>query len=289
MNNTVEQFDSNIHRYVRDTPRITYAEPDAPWLNRHFISGLESVLGRPKLESLYHRLKAKPFDITSFFASALEEGDVQLRYDQRALSAIPRSGPLVFVANHPYGIIDGMIMCDLAAKTRGNFRVMLNSLLCQDRELAEYFLPIDFTENRNAIRNNIDSKNRALRDIANDIPVILFPSGMVSTADRFGFGSVIDGPWTTFAARLIREAEATVVPVYFPGRNSRWFHVASHIAEPLRMALLLREAVNKFNNPVDFVVGEPLYWETLEALRSRKALTEYLYQEVQALGDRVRV
>lgn len=286
MNNLVEQFDSDIYRYVRDEPRLSYAEPDAPWLNRQFVSGLELVLGRPALESHYQRLKAKPFDITNFFSSALEEGNIQPQYNQSALDAIPKSGPLVFVANHPYGIIDGMIMCDLAAKSRGNFRLMLNSLLCQDRELAEYFLPIDFSESRQAVKNNIHSKNRALRDIADDIPVIIFPSGMVSTANRAGFGSVIDGPWTTFAARLIREAEATVVPIYFPGRNSRWFHVASHIAEPLRMALLLRETLNKFNKPIDFVIGEPLNWETLKDIRSRKALTEHLYQVVQALPKR---
>ena len=78
-----------------------------------------------------------------------------------------------------------------------------------------------------------------------------------------GFGSVVDAPWTTFAAKLIYDAQGSVVPVYFPGRNRRAFHLASHIAEPLRMALLLSEARHRFRKPLDAVVGNTLGWETL--------------------------
>ena len=106
---------------------------------------------------------------------------------------------------------------------------------------------------------------------------------MVATADKLGFGRVQDASWTTFAAKIIRDAEATVVPFYFHGTNSRKFHVASHIAEPLRSALLVNEALNMFGKTVRVEIGQPLSWEVLREQGGRNQLTCYLYDEVQSL------
>ena len=106
----------------------------------------------------------------------------------------------------------------------------------------------------------------------------------MSTADRKGFGRVVDAPWTTFAAKLIRDANAAVVPVFFNGQNSRRFHVASHVAEPLRMALLLNEALKKFGHSVSAEIGDPLLWDTLATFDSRQTLTDFLYEKVQVLA-----
>ncbi|MGA0451087.1 MAG: hypothetical protein ACO3NC_08310, partial [Pseudohongiellaceae bacterium] len=91
-------------------------------------------------------------------------------------------------------------------------------------------------------------------------------------------------PWTTFAAKIIREAEATVIPVFFHGTNSRKFHVASHLAEPLRMALLIHEALRKSGESVKVEIGAPIAWETLAGQGGRTQLTDYLYQQVQKLN-----
>ena len=136
---------------------------------------------------------------------------------------------------------------------------------------------------KQALKTNIRSKQLALEFLSQDVPVLIFPSGTVSTANKFGFGSVQDAPWTTFAAKIIREARATVVPIFFHGQNSRKFHVASHIAEPLRMAMLVHEALKKFGQTVKIEIGEPLKWDHLKDKGSRRQLTDYLYHQVQAL------
>ena len=124
-------------------------------------------------------------------------------------------------------------------------------------------------------------------ELVEDIPVIIFPAGAVSTANKLGFGSVRDAPWTTFAAKIIREAKATVVPIYFHGKNSRKFHVASHIAEPMRMAMLVHEARRRFGQTVRLEIGKPLPWQELELQGGRRELTDYLYTQVQRLGRAV--
>lgn len=245
---------------------------------------MEVVFGRRKIESVYRKLKEGPFVIEDFFQAAFAATGIQPSYDNAKIAAIPKTGPLVFVANHPFGVIDGMALCDMAIKARGEFRILINAMLCQDRDLAPYFLPIDFKPTKAALKNNINAKKVAQECLTKDIPIIIFPSGFVSTANKRGFGEVVDAPWTTFAAKLIRDAQATVVPVYFHGRNSRRFHLASHIAEPLRMALLLNEALKQFGKEIKADVGAPLPWSELSQFTTRQTLTDFLYQKVQDLA-----
>ena len=270
--------------YIQENPTLSYVQPTDPWIMQKFISGVEILFGRRKIESIYDELKEQPFDVESFFTSALKATKIDSCYDAAKLNALPKTGPLVFVANHPFGVVDGLVLCDLAVKTRGNFRILINAMLCRDRDLAPYFLPIDFHETKAAVKNNIRSKKMAQEALEQDIPLLVFPSGFVSTADRKGFGTVVDAPWTTFAAKLIRDTQATVVPVYFRGQNSRIFHLASHVAEPLRMALLLKEASNKFGTKVIAEIGDPLLWTDLDTVGNRQQLTSYLYDKVQCLA-----
>ncbi|MGB0558241.1 MAG: lysophospholipid acyltransferase family protein [Pseudohongiellaceae bacterium] len=275
--------DPQFRSYLREPPRISYTNPDDTWLVRHFVSSIEILLGRNKIEAVYNNLKDEQFNLTTFFSSALKETKITAKYDLEKLQAVPKTGPLMFVANHPFGVVDGIVLCDMALRVRGDLRIMLHSLLCQDSQLAQFFLPIDFQETKQALKTNIRSKQLALEFLSQDIPVLIFPSGMVSTADKFGFGTVRDAPWTTFAAKIIREARATVVPIFFHGQNSRKFHVASHIGEPFRMAMLVHEAINKFGKTVEIEIGEPLTWERLADRGGRQQLTDYLYQQVQSL------
>ena len=276
-------IDPQFHSYLREPPRLSYTNPEDSWLHRQLVSVLEVLFGRNEIEAVYYRLKENGFDVNAFFGQALEEANINVAYDSAQLAKIPADGPLMFVANHPFGVVDGVILCDLALKARGDMRILLNSLLCQDKQLAPYFLPVDFENTREATKTNIRSKQLALEFLSNDIPVLIFPSGMVSTAGNFGFGAVDDAPWTTFAAKIIREAEATVVPVYFHGCNSRKFHIASHVAEPLRMALLIHEALRMFNSTLQVEIGDAIAWEQLQEVGGRSALTHYLYSQVQAL------
>ena len=120
-------LNSEFSDYIQDKPTISYVQPTDPWLVQKFISGVEILFGRKKLESIYADLKKQPFDVLSFFTSALKATQIESSYDTQKLDVLPKRGPLVFVANHPFGVVDGLVLCDIAIKARGNFRILINS------------------------------------------------------------------------------------------------------------------------------------------------------------------
>ncbi len=280
---TRPELDPQFASYLEQKPSLSYVQPNDKAMVKLVIDRLEIAMGRQKLESVYHQLKDQPFDIRTFFKNAIDAGSLNINHRGLTPSEIRTQGPLIFVANHPFGIVDGMVLCDIAAQVRGDLRIMIHAALCKDEDLAPYFLPVDFNETKHAIKTNIRSKQLALEAISNDVPLLIFPAGMVSTARKFGFGSVKDAPWTTFAAKLIRQSKATVVPIHFHGRNSRKFHIASHIALPLRTGLLMHEALNKFGGSLDVTIGNPIAWTDLQHYEHRQELTDALYAIVQNL------
>lgn len=277
-----------FERFLRDTPKVSYVEASDHWLRRKVIDLVERLMGRGQVDRIYQQLKEPKFDAEVFFADALKHGNIDLDYSTTQLAKVPASGPVVFVANHPFGIIDGIGLCNLALKCRGNFQILIHAILCQDRDLQPHFLPIDFTAHPDSRRANIHTKRAALQSLQDGVPVLIFPSGVISTANKFGFGEVIDPPWTTFAAKLIQQSGATVIPCYFHGRNSRLFQIASHIADPLRMALLLHEIVNKFDTRVRISIGDPIPPDEVRALGSRAELTQAMYDRVRSLQPQAR-
>lgn len=273
--------DPMFEYYIVEKPRLTYESPEDGPMTRAFVRVLEGFLGRHEMEAHYQRLKSMDIDSKAFFREAFKLTNITLDGDTSPLADIPKDRPVLFIANHPFGVIDGLIMCNMALDYADDFQVVINSLLCQDRDLVPHFLPIDFTETKEATKRNVRSKQLAGKALADGVPLILFPSGMVSTADAPGFGNVVDAPWTTFIAKLVMQYQPTVVPVYFHGQNTRLFHVASNIAEPFRMAMHMREALKRFGSTVSLDVGAHHSPEDYAHIRSRQEMTQHFYDIVQ--------
>ena len=214
---------------------ISYAQSTDPWLKRKVVNFVELATGREKITNIYEQLKDEPFEIPKFFSKGIQLSQLCLKYNQEMESNIPKEGPLVFVANHPFGIIDGLILCEIAARIRGDFRILLNNRLMKDEELNKLFLPVDFDGTPEATKKNVKTKKDAQQILENGGTVIIFPSGGVATRWKFGLGPLEELPWSTFAAKIIMKSKASVVPVYFEGENSAAFHIASSISESARL------------------------------------------------------
>lgn len=201
------------------------------------------------------------------------------------LSAVPKSGPLIVIANHPYGILDGLMMGHLLSQARGpDFRIMANSVFSQTPDLTRHLIPISFDETKDAVALNIQSRKSALDYLKNDGAIGVFPGGTVSTAAA-PFSYPLDPTWRSFTARMIAKSGATVLPIYFHGHTSRMFQVASHLHYTLRMGLLIKEFRKKVDQPVKVSIGQPIGRDLLDLLSTDpKGLMTYLRAATYALS-----
>jgi putative hemolysin len=126
-------------------------------------------------------------------------------------------GPLVIIANHPYGIGDGIAVLAMAEALGRPFRVLINNDLMKVPEIAPFALPISFDETREAMAINMATRQQAVELLKAGVTIVVFPAGGVATAPK-GFGRAVDLPWKMFPARLVQAARASVIPVYFEGQ-----------------------------------------------------------------------
>ncbi len=272
------------HSQGMDTPKVSYACSSQPVLQSSLIRGLEWITGRQRMEEHYARTRDVGGD--AFWAVALEQLDVHLRSTPADPSrCLPCTGPAVVVANHPLGVLDGLSLCRLISQVRTDFRILVNHVLCRDDRVGHHFLPVDFSGTQTARRQNVRSLRAAFDCLREGRCLAMFPAGGVATASR-PFGPVEELPWKPLLARLVRECEVPVVPVYFEGRNSRLFQLASQVSLTLRLSLLLRETLGKAGETLPVYLAAPISYDTLAQFEKQEALTHFLRRSTLNLAQK---
>lgn len=253
---------------------------------RALIRVLENATGRLRLirrAAGYEREVAQGRD---FWQVMVDRYGLSLEVVGGSLESIPRDGPIILVANHPYGILDGLMMGHILRHVRGDFRILAHRIFRKARELDEVILPISFDETKEAVQLNLETRKESLAYLAGGGAIGVFPGGTVSTSQK-PFGQPMDPTWRAFTARMIAKSEATVVPIYFEGANSRLFQIASHLHTTLRMALLIKEFRARVDEPVRVVIGSPIPREKIDAHRGdTKAMMDFLRRETYALSPK---
>ncbi len=270
------------HRHIaRD---ISYSRSAKSKSGRAMIRLLENSTGRLQL---IRRAQGYEQDVAkgrNFWSVIAERYGLSLELISGSLNMIPESGPLVLIANHPYGILDGLMMGHILSQQRGDFRILAHQVFRKAEDLNKIILPIRFDETKEAVRQNIEVRKTALDYLANDGAIGIFPGGTVSTsAGPFTFP--MDPTWRTFTARMITKSNAMVVPLFFDGHTSRLFQIASHLHYTLRMGLLLKEFKKRLDTKVRIAIGNPIGRDILDPLASDpKALMTYLREATYSLS-----
>lgn len=265
---------------------ISYAFSAQSRAGRAVIRSIENITGRPRLLRMADGYEREVAAGRDFWEVMQERYRLTLDLPGGGLGNMPSEGPLVVVANHPYGILDGLAMGRMLSAIRGDFRILANVVFRRAEDLQRVILPIDFAETKAAQRVNIETRRTALDFLSAGGAVGVFPGGTVSTAAK-PFSRALDPPWKPFTARMIAKSGAAVVPVFFDGANSRLFQLASHLNYTLRMALLISEFEARVGGSIRAHVGRPLPPEEIEARRGdAPALMEYLRRETYRLSPR---
>lgn len=268
-------------------PVVSYLDACDPWSIRLAGEVLERAFGRARIQAVYDQVMSEAVPSRERFARALSVADIMVDCDEIQEKKIPRDGPLVILANHPFGIVDGMILCALAARTGRRFKILLHARLCREPSLTEFFLPVSFDGTKAASRENVATKREALSFLSEGGTLLIFPGGGVSTRSHLGLGALEEFPWSTFVAKLVRLTEATVVPVFFHGENGRLFHFSSAFSQTMRLSLLFREVTRRFGTTVKVSIGDPVPFRQIEHIGHRAELTAHLKEMTFRLADGV--
>jgi putative hemolysin len=248
-----------------DRRSLTYANSfDTVW-TQHTIKAIEWMTGKIPIIRRVRQFERQGAPVgQAFWPATMKAMGIDLQTPQAQLDHIPTDGPVVFVANHPHGLVDGMILADLIGRRRTDYRILSRSILTGiDESAASYMIAVPFPHEPEAQSKMIEMRGRAMDHLAQNGLIALFPSGVVATSETM-FGPAIEAEWNVFTAKMIRKSGATIVPCFFQGANSRWYQIANRISPVLRQGLLIHEVVHSFDKPQAPIIGRPLTPEDWE-------------------------
>lgn len=264
--------------------RFSYSTADQPVLQRAVIQAIEKIGGQRKLKKLYAQHQKNLKNGENFFDSAIRLLRMKVEFDEEALARTPATGPVLFIANHPYGVLDGITLTWLATKVRPDTKVLANDVLCQAPEAVNNLLPVAFAPTREARETNVNSRLEAQKWLRQGHAIGIFPGGGVSTSEKPLKGPAVDLPWAPFTAKLLRASQATVVPVFFVGQNSRLFQLASHLSLTLRLSLVFRETARRIGSRLKVRVGAPIPFSEIAHIEDRAELVMELRKRTFGLA-----
>lgn len=265
---------------------ISYAHSAASRGGAAMIRLMENVTGRLGLIRQALGYEQEVASGRDFWEVMVERYRLSLDVMGGSLDNIPKDGPLILIANHPYGILDGLMMGHILSKTRGDFRILAHQVFRKAEDLNRVILPIAFDETKEAVKLNLETRKNALNYLNEGGAIGVFPGGTVSTSAK-PFSRPMDPGWRSFTAKMVAKSNATVVPIYFDGHNSRMFQLASHLHYTLRMGLLIKEFRARVGTPVRVVIGQPIDpTEIAKRSKDTREMMDFLRKSTYALSPK---
>lgn len=262
----VNPLDVDGEDHVYDRRALTYANTFEDKFRQGFIRVVEMLTGKITIGRLVKKFeKLGRVKGQENWTRMLEVMDVAVQTPPDQMAHIPKTGPVILVANHPHGMVDGMVLAEMIGRIRLDYRILTRSLLTGlDEETANFLIPVPFPHQEDALERMVEMRKHAMDHLKKDGMVALFPAGGVATSDTL-FGPAIEAEWSLFTAKMIRQSGATVVPCKFVGSNSRLYLMANRISPTLRQSLLIHEIVRSVGKPMSPIIGTPIDPAEIEA------------------------
>ena len=221
---------------------------------------------------------------SAFWPKAIRHMGIRIDTPADEIARIPVTGPVVVVANHPSGLVDGMIMAEMINRVRPDFRILTRSLLTGIPEVAEFMIPVPFPHEENARELGLEMRNLTMEHQKRGGVIILFPAGKVACTTGW-FGTAVEAEWNVFTHKMIQRSGATILPIHFPGQNSRLYQIANRVSATLRQGLLLYEIKRSLFKPQRPHIGLPLSADVLDQWEGNpRGFLAWLREHTLSLG-----
>lgn len=247
---------------------------------------LERGLALDRLQQLYHHASAAG-DPADILARALGILKIDCEIEAGSLDWVPRSGPVLVTANHPFGLLEGALLATILRRLRPDVRILANSVLAALPELRDLFIFADPFGRRSAIAANASALKECLQWLDRGGLLVAFPAGEVAHL-RLRERAICESPWNPAAARIAQRTGATTVPIFIRGANSALFHAAGLIHPFLRTLRLPRELFNKEGRRISIRIGRPVAHATLRAFPDATGAIEHLRRRTDLLARDTR-
>ena len=241
-----------------DMSRLSYAGTFSNPFKANSIRVLEWLTAKVQLLRLIRSFEKSgaPFG-SPFWPKALRHMGIRIDIPDEEIARIPKTGPVVIVANHPHGLVDGMVMAEIVNRVRSDFKILTRSLLTGIPEVEEFMIPVPFPHEENARELGLQMRNDTMTHLKAGGVIILFPAGKVAMSETW-FGPAIEAEWNVFTHKIVRSSGATIVPMHFTGQNSRLFLIANKLSDTLRQGLLLYEIKRALFKPQRPFIGHAI-------------------------------
>ena len=270
-----------------DRRKLSYANTFTNPIQRNTIKTLELFTGKLSLLRKVRQFEKMGIPVGQpFWKQALDLLGINLITKQSEIAKIPNKGSLVITANHPHGLVDGMVLAELIGKVRTDYKILTRSLLTGVKQIDQFMIPVPFDHEENALKKSLEMRKTAMDHLEKGGVIVIFPSGKVASSETM-FGNVVEGEWNPFTAKLIQKSGANVLPIFFPGANSRIYQMANQISATLRQGLLIYEVVHAMNKPQRPFVGNLIKQDEITSWRSDpRGFMRWLREQTLTLGNK---
>jgi putative hemolysin len=247
-------------------------------------SVVDHVFSFPKVDDLYRSISDRETG-SSFCKNIMRELDLKIQVSDSDLARVPSGGPTVVVANHPFGLLDPMILYVTLRELRPDVKVITNFMMSRVKELHDFCIFVDPFGGPQAQKQNAKAVRETLDWLSGGGMVVMFPAGEVAALTSRNW-QVTEPDWNISCARFARKTGASVVPVLFKGTNCPVFHLAGLVHPRLRTALLPHELVNKRNMEIRLAIGHPISADAAKSFPTDEAATSHFRQRTFHLKNR---
>jgi putative hemolysin len=243
---------------------------------------LMHLLQLKKVNSVYSKLSEESG--IEFINKLLDALEIRFDVSNEDLKKIPSSGSFITVSNHPFGGLDGILLMKIISSVRLDIRLLSNSQLKKIAPLSDFFLSEDQVEKHASVSTLRDGLKIALQHLDNGNGLGIFPAGEVSGFDNYY--NVVDREWQLSVIKMIKKSNVPVIPVYFSGSNSLFFHILGLIDPHLQTIKLTTELFNKKNLIVKVRIGSIIRPNEIDQFADIHKLGRYLRARTYSLANK---